>query len=100
MLGPAALDLAGGNEHQADGLPEIDQLQGAVVMGELVPVGVGDGHVLEEGEVDGAVGSGESGELDSVHGYLGSFGLKKQEVSDNSPGGEDEKENCGHYTRS
>lgn len=45
-------------------------------MREGVAVGVGDGDELEEGEVDGAVGEREGGELDGVHGDSRVLGLE------------------------
>lgn len=77
MLGPATLDLAGWNEHEAHRLPVVDQLQRAVIVGELVPVRVGDRDVLEEGEVNGSVGDRESWKLHGVDSNFGNFGPEK-----------------------
>lgn len=51
-------------------------------MGEDFSVGVTDGDVLGEGEVDGAVGDGEGGKLNGVDGDLGVVGFEDGEVDD------------------
>lgn len=52
-------DLAGGYEHKPDLRTRVNQLNRAVVVGESGLVGVLDGDVLREGEVDGVVRDGE-----------------------------------------
>ncbi|KAL2536563.1 Uncharacterized protein Fot_17954 [Forsythia ovata] len=57
--------FSGGNEHEAHRLPGVDELQGAVVVKELITVWVGPRHVLEELEVDDPVRGRECRELHS-----------------------------------
>ncbi|KAB1226829.1 hypothetical protein CJ030_MR1G007506 [Morella rubra] len=82
VLGAARVDPAGRDEHEPDLAAGVEELEGAVVVGEGGPVGVADGDVLGEGEVDGAVGDGEGGELDGVDRDLGVVGLEDGEIDD------------------
>lgn len=58
-------------------------MQGAVVVRELVAVRVADGDVLEEFEVDGAVGDGERWELNGIYSDYRRFGLEEEQVNGN-----------------
>nr|GMD99726.1 UDP-glucose 4-epimerase GEPI48-like [Ipomoea batatas] len=82
ILGLAGADLSGGDEHEADLGAGVEELKGAVVVGEDGAVRVLDGDVLGEGEIDGGIGGGESGELDGVDGDEGLWG--KEEENDGS----------------
>lgn len=95
VLDPAGVDLAGGDEHEADLAAGVEELERAVVVGELGAVGVLDGDVLGEGEVDGVVGDGEGGELDGVDGDLGVGGLEDGEEDDEDDDGDEDEEDCG-----
>ena len=59
VLGLAGVDLAGGDEHEADLGAGVEELESTVVVGEDGAVGVSDGCVLGEGKGGGAVGDGE-----------------------------------------
>ncbi|KAK2987547.1 hypothetical protein RJ640_021601 [Escallonia rubra] len=87
------------NEDEADWGVRVGELEGAVVVGKGVAVGVGDGDVLEEGEVHGVVGDGEGWELDGVDGDLGVFRFEEKEVNDDDSGRQEEQEDRGHYAR-
>lgn len=76
VLRPASVDLAGGDEHEADLAAGVDELEGAVVVRECGAVRVSNGGVLGESEVDGAVSDGEGGELDGVDGDFGVLGFE------------------------
>lgn len=93
----AAADLAGGDDDDADLAAGVDELEGAVVVGEGVAVRVGDGDELEEGEVEGAVGDGELGELDGGDGDLGVLGFEEDEEDGGGDEEEEEEEDCGEY---
>ncbi|KAK2987840.1 hypothetical protein RJ640_010622 [Escallonia rubra] len=86
--------------HEADWGVGVGELEGAVVVGEGVAVGVGDGDVLEEGEVHDAVGDGEGRELDDVDGDLRVFRFEEKEViNDDDSDSQEEQEDRGHYAR-
>ncbi|KAK2966526.1 hypothetical protein RJ640_019055, partial [Escallonia rubra] len=99
VLGPAGVDLSGGDEHEAHLAAGVQQLQRAVVVGEHGPVGVLDGGVLGEGEVHGAVGDGEGGELDCRHGDLGVLRLEQGEEHDEDHNHHEDQEDRGHNAR-
>ncbi|KAF5460542.1 hypothetical protein F2P56_020406, partial [Juglans regia] len=100
VLGPSGIDLSGGDEHKPDLAAGVEELEGAVVVGEVGPVGVSDGDVLGEGEADGGVREGEGGELDSDNGDLGVVGLEDSEVDDKNDDDDKDQENSGDYARS
>lgn len=77
MLGPATVDLPGGDKNKTHWLTGVTELKRAVVVSELVAIWVCDGDVLEEGEVNGAVGNGESGESNGLDGDFWSFGFEE-----------------------
>ncbi|KAK2994059.1 hypothetical protein RJ640_010688 [Escallonia rubra] len=79
--------------HEADWGVGVGELEGAVVVGEGVAVGVGDGDVLEVG------GDGEGWELIGVDGDLGVFRFEEEEVNDDDSGRQEEQEDRGHYAR-
>lgn len=100
VLGPAGPDLPGRDEHEAHLAAGVQQLERAVVVGEGGPVGVLDGDVLGEGEVDGgAVGDGEGGELDGVDGDLGLGGLEDGEEHDEDHNDDEDEEDRGDDAR-
>lgn len=66
-------------------------------MRELVAVRVRHGDVLEELEVDGAVGDGECWELNRVHGDYWRLGLEEEEVDGDRGDGDCEKEHGCHH---
>lgn len=82
VLSPAGVDLAGGDEHETDLGAGVEELEGAVEVGENGAVRVPDGGVLGEGEVDGAVDDGERGELDGADGDFGVLWFENGEVDD------------------
>lgn len=59
VFGASGVDVAGGNEHESDLIAGVEKLERAIVVGEEGSVGISDGGVLSEGEIDGAVGNGE-----------------------------------------
>lgn len=95
VLRAAAGDLSGGDEHEADLVAGVGELEGAVVVGEFVAVRVSDGDELGEGEVDGAVRDGEGGELEGVNGDLGFFGFEEGEEDDEDDDGDEDEEDGG-----
>ena len=76
VLRPASVDLAGGDEHEADLAAGVDEPEGAVVVGERGTVRVSNGGGLGGSEVDGAVSDGEGGDLDGVDRDFGVLGFK------------------------
>ncbi|KAL2527738.1 Uncharacterized protein Adt_12792 [Abeliophyllum distichum] len=82
VLSLACVDLSGGDEHEPHLSSCVQELQGAVVVRENCSVGVVDGGVLGEGEVDGAVGGGKGRELDGGDGDFRLFGFENCEVND------------------
>lgn len=92
VLCPSTVDLPRRNEHRPQRLAGVDELHRAVVVGEFVAVGVGDGEQLEECEVHSAVGDGEVWELERVDGDGGGFWFKQEEVNDDGSGDEQEQE--------
>lgn len=95
VLSPAGGDFAGGDEHEADLAAGVEQLEGAVVVGEDGAVRVVDGDVLGEGEADGGVVDGEGRELDGVDGEVGVLGLEDGEVDDAGDDDEEDEEDGG-----
>ncbi|KAH7835264.1 hypothetical protein Vadar_024533 [Vaccinium darrowii] len=89
-VGPAAANLAGGDDDDADLVTRVDELEGVVVVGEGVAVRVGDGDELEEGEVESVVGDGELGELKAVM-------TKEDEEDGYGDEEEEEEQDCGEY---
>lgn len=67
-------------------------------MGEFIPIWVCNGDVLEEGEVNGAVSNGESGESDCFNGDFRSFGFEEEEVSDDNGCNDEDEEDSGTNT--
>lgn len=67
-------------------------------MSELIAIWVCDGDVLEEGEVNGAVGNGESRESNGLNGDFWRFGFEEEEVSYNNGCNEKEEEHSGTNT--
>lgn len=49
----SSVDLSGWNEHESDRVSRVEELEGAVVMGEGGAVGVPDCGILGEGEGGG-----------------------------------------------
>lgn len=98
MLGPTTVDLPGGYKNKTHWLARVTELKRAVVVSELVPIWVCDGDVLEEGEVNGPVGNGESGESNGLNGDFGSFGFEEEEVGYNNGCNEKEEEHSGTNT--
>lgn len=98
VLRPAGGDLSGGYEHEADLVSGVEELEGAVVVGEDGAVGVFDGGVLGVGEGDGGVVEGEGGELDGVDGEVGVLRLEKGEVDDRGDDEQEDQENGRQYT--
>ena len=99
VLCPAGVDGAGGDEHEADLLAGVDELQGAVVVGERGAVRVPDGGVLGEREVDGAVWDGEGREPDGADGDLGVLRPEEYEVNDENGDEDENQEDGGNQTR-
>ncbi|KAK3003397.1 hypothetical protein RJ639_019392, partial [Escallonia herrerae] len=99
VLGPAGVDLSGWDEHEAHLAAGVQQLQRAVVVGEHGPVGVLDGGVLGEGEVHGAVGDGEGGELDGRYGDLGVLRFEQGEKYDDDHNHHEDQEDGGYNAR-
>lgn len=79
VLGLTGIDFPGGDEHESDLGAGVEELESAVVVRENSLVGVLDGDVLREGEVNGVVRDGEGGELDGVDGDSGISGLENCE---------------------
>ena len=100
VLGPARGDFSGGDEHESDLVSGVEELEGAVEVGELAAVRVADGGVEGEGEADGGGGVGgerKCGELDGGDGDLGVFGFEEREVDDEEDYEEEDYEDCGYY---
>lgn len=90
-LGSAGGDVTGGNVHgpeRARGRGE--ELEGAVIVGEGVAVWVAHGHVLEEGEIGGAVEERERWELEGADGDFGVARAEEDEASDDGCDGEED----------
>ncbi|KAG6397131.1 hypothetical protein SASPL_143295 [Salvia splendens] len=92
-------DVAGGDEQEAHLAACVEELDGAVVVGEGGAVGVGDGDVLEEGEADGGVGGGEGRESDGVDGEGGGLGFEDCEVDYARDDHHEDEEDCGYDAR-
>lgn len=97
VLALARGDLSGGDEHEAHLTSAVEELEGAVVVGKDGPVGVEDGDVLREGEVNGAVSHGEGGQLDGVDCEVNVLGLEDGEVNNEDDYDNENQENGCHY---
>ena len=98
----ASGDFSGGDEHESDLVSGVEELEGAVEVGELAAVRVAHGGVEGEGEADGGGGVGgerKCGELDGGDGDLGVLGFEEREVYDEEDDEDEEYEDCGHYAR-
>lgn len=92
-----SLNLSGRYEHEPDLVAGVDELEGAIVVAKRCSIWVPDGNVLREGEVGGAVGYGEGGELDGVDCDLGLLRLEDGEVDYEGDDDHENQEDGGHY---
>lgn len=99
ILSSAGVDVTGGDEHEADLPAGVDELEGAVVVGEGGTVRVSDGGVLGEGEVDGAVREGEGREADGGDGDVRVVRFEESKVKDEKDDNNENQEGCGDQTR-
>ncbi|KAG0455771.1 hypothetical protein HPP92_023559 [Vanilla planifolia] len=95
VLRPAAVDLSGRYVHKPHLIACVDELQGAVVVGEGSAVRVSNGGVLHVGEAHGTVPDGEPRDLDSRDLDCGrSRSEEDEEDHHDSDGDEDEETEC------
>lgn len=98
-FGTAGVDVAGGDEHEADLVAGVEKLKRAIVVGEEGSVGILDEGVLGEGETDGAVRDGEGGKVDGADGDFGVVRLEHSEVNKEDDDEKENQEDGGDETR-